>query len=115
MTQTILEQQHENPEEFRLFQQERLIVAVTELICKVMKQDGVKRIDLAHALGKTKGRISQYLDGEKNLTLRTVADIFTALGLRMQVSAEPLAPEKQMDGQDSSTWGDRPATHGETK
>ena len=98
MAKTILEQQREDPEEFRLYQQERLIVAVTELICKVLNQRGMRRIDLARALGKTRGRVSQYLDGEKNLTLRTVADIFTALGLRMRVSADPLTPEQKADG-----------------
>lgn len=87
-----------DPEAMRLFQQERLILEVTELMCGIMKQKKMKRSELAEQLGLTKGRISQILNNGTNLTLRRVADIFTMLGKTMVVSVEDLcvaAPEAE--------------------
>jgi transcriptional regulator with XRE-family HTH domain len=95
MTKTAVIQFTEDPEGMRLFQQERLVTEVTELICKTMKDQRIKRSELAERLTKTRGRVSQILNGnERNLTLRTVADIFTALGKTLTVSAEDLAVEE---------------------
>ena len=85
MGMTDLEQRLKDPEELRVFQQERLLVEITQLMCRIMKERGVKRSQLAEQLGKTKGRITQILNGETNLTLRTVADIFTVLQKNLAV------------------------------
>jgi transcriptional regulator with XRE-family HTH domain len=74
----------ENPE---LFRQEELILEITELLARVMEQNGVTKADIARKLKKTKPFVSQCLSGEQNLTLRTVADLFGALGYKMQVGA----------------------------
>jgi len=84
-----------DPENLRLFQQERLLFDVTEQMCKSMQEKGVSRSQLAELLGKSKGRISQILDGERNLTLRVVANVFTALGQSLTVSTEALAIERE--------------------
>lgn len=76
-----------NPVEFR---QEELILEVTELLAHVMKQNGVNKSELAVKLGKSKPFVTQCLSGEQNLTLRTLSDLFVALGYRFQVGAEPL-------------------------
>ena len=86
----------EDPEEMRIFQQERLVVEITELMCKIMNEHNMKRGELAERLNKSKGRISQILNGEANLTLRTVADVFTALGKTLMVSAEDLFVERPL-------------------
>ena len=86
----------EYPEEVHVFQQERLVVEITELMCKIMKEHGVKRGELAQRLNKSKGRISQILNGETNPTLRTVADVFTALGKTLRVSADDLFVERPL-------------------
>lgn len=90
MAQTYLESVAADPEQMKLYQEERLMVEVTELICRELKKQNLRRSELADKLGKSKGRISQYLDGERNLTLRTVADIFTALGFSLRVDVEPI-------------------------
>jgi transcriptional regulator with XRE-family HTH domain len=77
-------------EGFRLYQQEKAIHAVTELICEVMDQQGVSRTELARRLGKSKAYVSQMLDGSANMTLRTIADVFTALGRALSVEDIPL-------------------------
>ena len=72
----------------RLLHQERAILAVTELICAIMDENGVSKTELAARLGKSKGYISQILDGTANMTIRTIADVFTVLGKTLTVSAE---------------------------
>jgi antitoxin component HigA of HigAB toxin-antitoxin module len=84
---TLNEYIESTPEEFR---QEELILETTELICKMMNQNGMSKSELATKLKKSKAHISQCLSGEQNLTLRTLADVFGALGYRMQVGATPL-------------------------
>jgi transcriptional regulator with XRE-family HTH domain len=63
----------------KLLRQERFILEVTEMIVKKMKELGVNRSKLARRMRKSKGRISQLLDGESNITLRTLSDICDAL------------------------------------
>lgn len=84
-----------DPKNLRLFQQERLLFDVTEQMCKSMKKKGISRSQLAKLLGKSKGRISQILDGERNLTLRIVANVFTALGQSTVISAEDIVIERK--------------------
>ena len=66
----------------KLLAQGDFILEVTEVICKIMSDKGISRKQLADLLGKSKGYISQLLNGERNLTLRTVADIMHVLGCR---------------------------------
>ena len=82
----------------RLYQQERAILDVTELICQLMDEEHVTRSVLAGRLGRSKGYVTQLLDGRANMTVRTISDVFVALGgalhfqdgaLSKTVSAEP--------------------------
>lgn len=90
MARSFLEEFVESPEDMRLFQQERAITEITELICKVMERQGVTRTKLAELLRTTKGYVTQLLDGEANKTIRTVADVLAVLGMEFQVSAGPI-------------------------
>ncbi len=74
----------------RLLRQEDLILDITELLSAAMEDKRVTKSELAKRLGKTKGFITQVLSGNRNLTLRTIADIADALGFRVQVRREPL-------------------------
>jgi len=80
MAETLIETLTRTEEGRRLFQQERAILEVTELICEIMEDDGVSRSELAKRLKKSKGYITQLLDGEANMTIRTISDVFVALG-----------------------------------
>ena len=86
----------ENPGRLSLFQQERLILDVTELMHKTMRATGTRRIDLAKNLNVSKGRITQILGGDENLTLRTVADVFTAMGKHLATSVDDMAVERDV-------------------
>lgn len=75
----------------RLLRQEELILGVTEAVCEILEREGLTQAELARRLGKTKGFVSQVLAGDRNLTLRTIADIADALELRaeLQLVARP--------------------------
>ncbi|MFA5786938.1 MAG: helix-turn-helix transcriptional regulator [Actinomycetota bacterium] len=77
------------PEYERILEEERLILAATELVCGLMKKQNVSRADLARTIGRTRGHVTQVLDGSRNMTLRTLADIAFALGHRAEVAARP--------------------------
>jgi transcriptional regulator with XRE-family HTH domain len=78
----------------RLFEQERLILEITEAICGLMNERGVSRGELAQKLACSPSNISQILDGENNFTARTIADTLFELDARLTVAAEPLrAPD----------------------
>ena len=87
---------------FQLLQQERAIVGVAELICQIMERQGVTQKELARRLQKLPSHISQILGGEGNLTLRTIADIFTALGQSLRFDCGSILPVGNADGYPSS-------------
>ena len=87
---TQLEQFFEDPENRKIYEQERLLVDATELLSTVMETTGTKRAELAQRLGKSKAYVTQILRGNQNLTLKTLADAFFALNHRLVVVAEPM-------------------------
>lgn len=66
---------------------ERLILAASELILEMMEQNEVTRSDLAERINKSKGHVSQLLNGGRNMTLRTLAELAHALGGRVELSS----------------------------
>jgi transcriptional regulator with XRE-family HTH domain len=78
----------------RIWQQERVIFEVTEKICELMDRENVTRAELADRLGKkTRGYITQLLSGNSNMTLRTVSDVFLALGRQFHPEDGPVSIE----------------------
>jgi transcriptional regulator with XRE-family HTH domain len=77
----------------RLVEQETLIFAVTEATSELLEREGTSRSQLARALGRTKGFVSQLLSGKRNMTLRTVADLAFALNHRFELNPVPLVDE----------------------
>jgi transcriptional regulator with XRE-family HTH domain len=88
MAQTLTEKVTRTADGKRLFEQECAIMEITELICAMMEQEGVSRSELAKRIGKTKGYVSQLLDGSANMTVRTISDILGALGRKVHFSGE---------------------------
>lgn len=74
----------------RLLAEERLILAASELIHGLMQMDGVSRAELARRIGKSKGHVSQVLDGKRNMTLRTLAQLTHVLGHDVRLATEAL-------------------------
>jgi transcriptional regulator with XRE-family HTH domain len=76
-----------DPNYRRLVEQETLIADAQELVCELLEKAGMSRQELAVQLGKSKGFVSQLLSGERNMTLRTLADLAFATGYRIELSA----------------------------
>lgn len=77
--------------------QETLILDVTEAVFEQLEVQGKTKADLAKRMGRSNAYITQLLNGARNMTLRTVADISFALdieprfeiGYRDQLCQEP--------------------------
>jgi hypothetical protein len=114
MSKTLLEQYVSSESRMRRFQQERAISAVTGLICELMEQKQINRAMLAEKLGKSKGWVTQLLEGDANKTIRTVADVLAVLGEELRVTSRPISigPEKpRMLKLASGTWAARRWDH----
>jgi len=72
----------------KLLRQEELILEATELISKIMNDNEITKTELAKRLGKSKAFVTQCLGGSQNLTLRTLADMFTVTGYKACFGAE---------------------------
>jgi transcriptional regulator with XRE-family HTH domain len=92
---TLLEEYLEDPEFVKLLAQEDLILEVTETLCELLEKEKISRKELADRLGKSKGFISQLLNGGRNLTLRTVADILHVLGYKVTLTPYKEGAQKQ--------------------
>ncbi|HBR4159741.1 TPA: helix-turn-helix transcriptional regulator, partial [Klebsiella pneumoniae] len=79
----------------------RLVFNTTEDILLAMQDQGVTQSTLAKKLGKSKSYVSQLLDGTRNMTLKTLADISYALSVNVKVViskdgkdvSHPIVPE----------------------
>lgn len=82
---------NETPEKYqeRIDQQEWLILQVTLHIEKLMEEKKISRSELAARLGKTKGYVTQLLDGA-NMSLRKVADVMLALDSSLCIDTKPI-------------------------
>ncbi|MEZ4378424.1 MAG: helix-turn-helix transcriptional regulator [Gemmatimonadales bacterium] len=67
-----------DPAEQREYAQWRAIDVVADRLRRVMESKGITRAQLAERVGKSKGHISRVLGGERNMTLRTLADVLWA-------------------------------------
>jgi transcriptional regulator with XRE-family HTH domain len=90
MKKTVVEEYVNNLDHMRLFQQERAIVEVTDLLEEALEAAGISRSEFAKRLGKSKGWVTQLLDGEGNKTIRTVADAFAVLGFEFRSFRQPI-------------------------
>jgi transcriptional regulator with XRE-family HTH domain len=90
VSKTLVEKYVEDAEHMRLFQQERSIYEVTAMLEALLEAQGVSRTELAKRLGRTKGWVTQLLDGEANKTIRTVADVCAVLGQEFRSFHQPI-------------------------
>lgn len=87
---TYLEEYLSKPHNRRIYEQERLMTEITDTIYQQMEQQGRNQNFLATRMGRSKGFISQVLSGKRNMTLRTVSDLYWTLNLRLIPKAESI-------------------------
>lgn len=83
--QTLDDWLRESPENRRMFHRDAFILGITEELCAQMEQKGINRAQLATRLGKSKAFISQVLNGHRNMTVGTLADVAFALDIPVKV------------------------------
>lgn len=66
------------------------ILKVTELLCGMLERHNMTRSELARIMDVSPGRITQILDGDANLTLKSIARAMAAFGMVLDVNAVPL-------------------------
>lgn len=66
------------------------IMDVTESICAILEEKEMDRKDLANNMNKSKGYISQLLNGDRNMTLATLAEICHALNYKPTIKFKEL-------------------------
>lgn len=85
-----IERQTRTPAARRRYEQERLILWTTEAICEAMEREGLNRSEVAERLGTTRANVTQLLSGSRNMTLRSLASLADACGMRASISLEEL-------------------------
>jgi transcriptional regulator with XRE-family HTH domain len=78
------------PEGMAAYERERAILEVTILIRRILKEENLTKSDLASRMGRSKSYVTQLLDGRANMTVRTIADVMTALGRSLHFAEGPL-------------------------
>lgn len=89
-----------------LVAEERLIVAVSEMVAAEMQRKGVTRAALAESLGCSKAHVTKLLGGSRNMTLRTLAAIAHALDAEPRFQLAPRAGDQP--GEVDDGWDTRP-------
>jgi transcriptional regulator with XRE-family HTH domain len=72
------------------YERERLAVWVFDCIAEAMESRGKTKADIARALGTSRAHVTQLFSGQRNPTLRTLADLAFACDSRVVVNVEPL-------------------------
>lgn len=81
---------------------ERLILEVSELILEQMEQANISHTELARRLGKSKSHVSRLLSGDRNMTLRTLAEICYSLSYRANLKLQPLEAVQEVKQRSSN-------------
>jgi len=95
----------------RRLEQQLLLLDAAEQISILMQRQGVTRTELARRIGKSKGFVTQILNGQHNMTLRTLADLAWALDARVRVAevedaaSSPKASRRQRRTQAAQSSG----------
>lgn len=71
-----------------VYAQEAAMVDASELIARALEASGLSQADLARKLGVSRSEITARLKGERNITVRTLAETLHALGERLALSLD---------------------------
>lgn len=87
---TILEHLHSSEEE-RFYAQDAAMLVATDALLSAMKAAKINQADLAERIGKSRSHVSQVLNGRRNMTLATLADILWACRVELRdLNVRPL-------------------------
>lgn len=79
----------------RLLAQEELILEATEALTRTLSEQDVSIQDLALRSGKSQVQVTRMLAGERDMSLRDLADFAAALGYRFRMNLEEATPQEE--------------------
>lgn len=92
-----------------IYAQEAAMVDASELIARALEMSGMTRADLARRLGVSRAEITARLKGERNITVRTLAETLHALGEKLVLETTP--PRSEQRSRDREwRFPDKPST-----
>ena len=71
------------------YQAERVLLDIEEQILRQMDRQGTSRAGLARSLGVSRPFVTRLLNGNPNLTVKTIARVALSLGLNVEVTLTP--------------------------
>lgn len=86
-----------DPNQMRLFQQERAVLHVSDMIHKLMQEKSVTKTQIASKMGTSKAHITQLLSGRANMTLRTISDVLWSMDESLHLASMPLTSNCDAD------------------
>lgn len=81
----------ERPTPRLTFERELLFGEAIETVAAMLASQGISQRELAERLGRSEARVSRILHGGENTTLKTIADLGYALGIRFALVPVPFA------------------------
>ncbi len=84
-TEVLLDINKLSLDEQKFFQQETLILEITEKVSELMEKKKIDKIMLAEKIGKSPRYITCFLRGTARMDLRIISDIFFALDSEIEV------------------------------
>jgi transcriptional regulator with XRE-family HTH domain len=81
---------HESEPSPRLvYERELLFGEAIETVAALLESQGISQRELAKRIGRSEARVSRILKGGENTTLKTIADLGYALGIRFSLVPMP--------------------------
>jgi len=101
----------DDPQYASVFAAEAAMVDASELIAAALERSGMSQAQLARALGVSRSEITARLQGERNITLRTLALTLHAMGERLHLASvvdhnASTQPHPVVPGDPFSNWKD---------
>jgi len=76
----------------RLYERESLAFDAAEMISHLMEENSVSKAELARRIGKSRSEVTQLLNGSRNMTIYSLADLTFALGYYIEFKARQHRP-----------------------
>lgn len=97
-----------SPEFVHEVEKEKFVLDVTEALWAMMDKHRISKAALADKLGKSRSHVTQLLNGDRNMTLRTLFDIAAALECKPRFTLAPaheqIASVQYTNSDNSQHW-----------
>lgn len=95
------------PEDEAVYAQEAAMIDASELIAVALERSGTSRAQLAKDLGISRSEVTARLAGERNITVRKLAQTLHSMGMRLELNASPIKEAEQPVAHDPwvTHWG----------